>query len=108
MARRVIPTLVAVALLAGAGFAVLVGWATNWLACENQGTPACVRQDLALAQFEVALLGLVPAFVLVLAVVFGRRRLATAAAVVGVALYLVWAFLLDAAVHGWDDLKLLP
>jgi hypothetical protein len=25
-----------------------------------------------------------------------------------VPLYLAWAVLLDAAVHGWDDLKLVP
>jgi hypothetical protein len=27
---------------------------------------------------------------------------------VGVPLYLAWAVLLDAAVHGWDDLKQVP
>jgi hypothetical protein len=27
---------------------------------------------------------------------------------VGVPLYVAWAVLLDAAIHGWDDLKLIP
>jgi hypothetical protein len=27
---------------------------------------------------------------------------------IGIAVYVAWALLLDAAVHGWDDLKLLP
>jgi hypothetical protein len=108
MARRVISVLLAVALLGGAGFAVLVGAVTNWLACENQGTPACARQDLASTQFVLAIVGLIPAFVLALAVLFGKRRLVTAAVVLGIPLYLTWALLLDAAVHGWDDLTLLP
>ena len=108
MGRRVISVLVALALLGGAGFAVLVGWTANWLACENQGTPACARQELASMQFELALFGLIPAFVLVLAVVFRKRRLAIAAVALGIPLFLTWALILDAAVHGWDDLKLLP
>jgi hypothetical protein len=54
------------------------------------------------------MIGLVPAFVLVVAVAVQKKWLATLALVVGVPLYLVWALLLDAAVHGWDDLKLIP
>jgi hypothetical protein len=108
MARRVLSVFVALALLGGAGFAVLVGAVTNWLACENEGTPACARQDLASAQLTLAIIGLIPSFVLVLAALLGKRRLAIAAVVLGVPLYLAWALVLDAAVHGWDDLKLLP
>jgi hypothetical protein len=108
MVRRLLSVLAALALLGGAGFAVLVGGAVDWLACENEGTEACSRQDLASGQFTLAIVGLVPAFVLLLATVLGKRRLAIASLVVGVPLYLVWALLLDAAVHGWDDLKLLP
>jgi hypothetical protein len=108
MARRVVTVLVALSLLGGALFALLVGLATNWQACENQGTPACARQELAGTQLTLAIIGLVAAFVLFLAALFGKRRLAIAAVVVGVPLYLTWALLLDAAVHGWDDLKLLP
>jgi hypothetical protein len=108
MAKRVASVVVALALLGGALFAVLVGGVANWLACENEGTPACARQDLASAQYKLALIGLIPSSVLVLAALLGKRRLAIAAVVVGVPLYVVWALLLDAAVHGWDDLKLVP
>jgi hypothetical protein len=108
MARRVLSILAAAALLGGAGFAVLVGGATHWLACQNEGTEACSREDLAWTQFVVAIVGLVPAVALFVAVVLSKRRLAIGAVVIGVPLYLAWAFLLDAAVHGWDDLKLIP
>jgi hypothetical protein len=108
MVWRVLSVIGALALLGAAGFAVLVGAATEWLACENEGTPACSRQNLASAQFTLALIGLVPAFTLVLAAVFRKRLLALASIVLGAALYLAWALLLDAAVHGWDDLKLFP
>ena len=105
---RVLSVLGALALLGGAVFAVLVSAVVNWLACENEGTPACGRQDLASAQFTVAMIGLVPALVLVAAAALGKKRMAAVALVVGVPLYLAWAFLMDAAIHGWDDRKLVP
>jgi hypothetical protein len=108
MLRRVLAALAALALLGGAGFAVLVGWTAQWLACENEGTEACARADLALATYVLAIVGLVPAVVLLLAALFSKRRLAIGALAVGVLLYLAWALLLDAAVHGWDDLILVP
>jgi hypothetical protein len=108
MTRRLLSVFVALALFGGAVLAVFVGAAANWLACENRGTPACARQELASATLILALVGLVPAFVLVLAALLGKRRLAIAALVLGVPLYLAWALLLDAAEHGWDDLTLLP
>jgi hypothetical protein len=40
--------------------------------------------------------------------VLRKKWLAGLALAVGVPLYLAWAVLLDAAVHGWDDLKLIP
>jgi hypothetical protein len=95
---RVVYLLIALALLGGAVFALLVAGAANWLACENQGTPACARQDLAFGQFILAMIGLVPALLLVVAVAVRKRWAAT----------LALAVLLDAAVHGWDDLRLVP
>jgi hypothetical protein len=95
-------------LLGGAAFAFLVAGVVNWLACENEGTEACGRQDLAFAQFVLAIIGLVPALALVVAAALAKRRLAALALAVGVPLYLAWAVLMDAAVHGWDDLKLVP
>jgi hypothetical protein len=105
---RVVYPLVALALLGCAVFALLVAGAVNWLACENEGTPACDRQDLAFGQFVLAMIGLLPALVLVVAAAVRKRWVAALALAVGVPLYLVWALLLDAAVHGWDDLKLIP
>jgi hypothetical protein len=105
---RVLHVLGALVLLGGACFAVLLAGTWNWLACENEGTEACRRQNLASAQFMLAIVGLVPALVLVLAAALGKRRLAAIALAVGVPLYVAWAVLLDAAIHGWDDLKLLP
>jgi uncharacterized membrane protein len=105
---RVVCLLVALALLAAAVFAFLVAGVVDWLACENEGTPACSRQDLAFGQFILAVIGLVPALVLVVATALRKKRLAALALAVGVPLYLAWAGLLDAAVHGWDDLKLIP
>ena len=105
---RVLSFLGALALLGGAALAFLVAAVVNWLACENEGSEACGRQDLASAQFDLAVIGFVPALVLMVAAALGRRRTAAVALAVGVPLYLAWAFLLDAAVHGWDDLKLVP
>lgn len=105
---RVVYLLGALALLGGAAFAVLVAGVVNWLACENEGSEACSRQDLASAQFIVAMVGLVPALVLVVAAALSSRRMAVLALALGVSVYLAWAFLMDAAIHGWDDLKLIP
>jgi hypothetical protein len=105
---RVVYVLVALALLGGALVTFLTAGVVNWLACENEGTPACSRQDLAYWQFIVAVIGFAPALVLLVASVLRKKWLAGLALAVGVPLYLAWAVLLDAAVHGWDDLKLIP
>jgi hypothetical protein len=54
------------------------------------------------------MIGLVPALVLVVAVALRKRLMAALALAVGVPVYLVWAILMDAAIHRWDDLKLFP
>jgi hypothetical protein len=105
---RAVALLVALVALGGACIAVFAANAVNWLACESAGSEACERQDLASTQLVVAAAGLVPAIVLVVAVARGNRRLTALALVVGVPLYLGWAILVDAAVHGWDDLALVP
>jgi hypothetical protein len=51
---------------------------------------------------------LVPALLLVVAAALRKRRLAVLALTVGVPVYLAWAILMDAAIRGWDDLKLVP
>jgi hypothetical protein len=105
---RILGLLAAVGVFGAACVAVLAATAVDWLACENEGTPACARQDLASTQQMVALVGLVPAVVLIVAAALGKRRLALLALAIGVPLYLAWAVLLDAAVHGWDDLNIVP
>jgi hypothetical protein len=71
---RIAYVLGALALLGGAAFAFLVAGLVNWLACENEGTPACSRQDLASAQFTLATIGLAPALVLVVAAALGKAN----------------------------------
>ena len=105
---RVLSVLGGLALLGGAAFALLVAAVVNWLACENEGSDACSRQELASEQFLLATIGLVPALLLVVAAALRKRRLAVLALTVGVPVYLAWAILMDAAIHGWDDLKLVP
>lgn len=100
--------LAVLALVAGA-FAILLGWAVDILACDSGGSEACERKGLARAQFFVALAcaGLLWGFV---ATVIGRRfQLARALLGFAVPLYLVWALLNDAAVHGWgSDMTFVP
>jgi hypothetical protein len=54
------------------------------------------------------MIGLVPALALMVAAAVRKKWLAALALTVGLPLYLTWAVLLDAAVHGWDDLTLVP
>jgi hypothetical protein len=63
------------------------------------------RKPLADAQFVVACIGIAPAILLVLDTARRSRR-ALLWLAIGIAIYLAWAVLLDAAIHGWDDLKL--
>lgn len=105
--RYLLYVLASVVLLAAACFSVLPAWAVKWLACENQGTPACERQALADDQFIVACIGVIPAILLVWDTVRRSRR-ALVWLGIGIAIYIAWALLFDAAIHGWDDLKLVP
>ena len=106
-ARSVLVRIAVIVLFAAALSTVPVAFAIDWVACENQGTPACERKDLAQAQFYVAIAGVVPALLLVVDTWRGRRR-AVAWFAFGLAVYVAWGLLADAAVHGWDDLLLVP
>ena len=106
--KRAVALLAALVALGAACFAVMAATAVDWLACENEGTEACGRQDLASTQQVVAIIGLIPAIVLVVAGARGNQRLTVLALLVGLPLYVGWAILVDAAVHGWDDLTLAP
>jgi hypothetical protein len=105
--RHILYLLASIVLLGAACFAVLPAGAWKWLACENEGTEACTRKPLADAQFIVACSGIVPALLLVYDTARRRRR-ALVWLAIGAATYLAWGLLLDAAIHGWDDLKVFP
>jgi hypothetical protein len=70
---RVVYLLVALALLGGAVVAFVAAGLVNLLACENEGTPACTRQDLAFGQFILAVIGLVLALVLLVAAALRKK-----------------------------------
>jgi hypothetical protein len=100
--------LLALAPVAGALATLPFAWAIDWLACENDTSEACARQDLASLQQVVAWIGLLPAVLFSVAFLWGRQRLAWIALALAVGAYAAWAVLADAAVHGWDDLMLFP
>lgn len=105
--RHLVYILGSVLLLAGAVFTVLPAGAWKWLACENDGSEACGRKALADVQFVVACVGIAPATLLVWDTARRSRR-ALLWLGLGIGVYVGWAVLLDAAIHGWDDLALLP
>jgi hypothetical protein len=100
--------LLALVPLAAAIATVPVAWAIDWVACDESTSEACARQGLAHAQRVVASVGIVPALAFTVAFLTGRRRLAWAMLAAAVAVYVTWGLLADAAVHGWDDLRLVP
>jgi hypothetical protein len=82
-----------------AGLAALIGLVTEANICET----SCTTRGLVTAQLVLALLGLVPAVILLLAVALHYRRVAVTALIVGVLIYGAWGLLNDAAVHGWSN-----
>jgi hypothetical protein len=99
-----------VVLAVGAGFvAIFLGWAVDFVSYEQSGAGADERKDLAGAQFPVAVAcgGLLGGFV---AAVIGRRfGLARVLLGVAIPVFVTWAVLNDAAVHGWgSDMTLVP
>lgn len=65
----------------------------------------CDRKHLARLQLQAAVVGLAPVSAFVVAWIGGWRRVAAAMFVLAAGMYLTWAVLADAAVHGWDDLS---
>lgn len=104
MLVRWLTALVAVAL---AVVVVPVAGVTEWLACDVTNSEACERQGLATAQLIVAFVGVLPAGAVLTQSWRGRRGLFAWLSVEAL-VYLAWALLADAAVHGWDDLKFFP
>ncbi len=57
------------------------------------------------AQLVLAFIGAVPVALLLYAAIRGRRRLALSALIAAAIIYLGWGVLNDAAVHGWQHLR---
>jgi hypothetical protein len=92
----------AIVLFAASGLAVVLAWVTRALEDDESGLP---HPGVGTAQLVVALLGLVPVALLVLAMARHRATQARVWFVVAIATYLCWGILNDAAVHGWHHLK---
>jgi hypothetical protein len=94
-----------------AGFAAVVVAPGNWMSLCQDGTfERCLNGHPSFELvFQVALAAAGFAATLVMWRFVRRRRYAWAGAALAAALLLFagWAVFLDAATHGWDDLKLL-
>jgi hypothetical protein len=95
--------------LFGAGVVIVpIAWAIQFVACDELGpSEACDRQQLANIQLGVALVALVPGSIFVWHVWRKQRRRALVSGALVFVAYFTWALLADAAVHGWDELRLL-
>jgi len=106
--RRAVLILLALLVLGGAGAALFAAGLIDWLACDVEPSEACERHELARLQLGVAAAGAIPSIVVAGALVARKRLAGVLALVLAVLFYGTWAVLADAAVHGWDDLKLIP
>jgi hypothetical protein len=94
--------------LIGAAIAIALAWATYYVSCDEVTSDACDLRGLARAQLVVAVGGLVPALGMALAASRKRNALALVCFALAALVYAVWAFLNDAAVHGWGpDMTLM-
>jgi hypothetical protein len=97
--------LAAVLLLVGGLIVVYVGLITWGVACDVPGTEACQRQGLARTQFLVSLVVLLSAGITSICLWRGRFGAGAVALVLGLVSFAGWGLLNDAAIHGWDNLK---
>ena len=107
---RDLVTIVAGALCAAAGMGVIVA-VVAWSSLCSEGTfERCMNGDPSFElvfQFVLACAGLAVTVVMWVLARRGSYRPATAMFVIAVVVFGAWAVFLDAATHGWDDLKLL-
>jgi uncharacterized membrane protein len=96
-----------IAAVAAAAVALAAGL-FDWLSCESGPSAACDRRSLAHAQLIVGWVAAGVALGAGALELWRGRVLATIALVLAVATVVFWALLADAAVHGWDDLKVFP
>jgi hypothetical protein len=90
----------AVLLFLAALVAAWYGLGVYAFGCGDVPSDVCGRKTLALAQFLVSLVGLVPAYLVARKVNRGQIRDAVRFLWIGVMIYFVWVVLNDAAVHG--------
>lgn len=108
--RQAIAVVGARLLCLGAAFATFVGVGSWWGACREGNFPSCMHGDPSFELVFQAVLASVGFAVALLMLRFTKRgsyRLAAAALVLGLLLFAAWGLFLDAAVHGWDGLKLV-
>ena len=99
--------LIACILVVPAAFAAVVAYVTlEFAVCGDAAD--CERESLGQWQVVVSLVGLVPLGAAIWVLRLGRRRQGLLLLGVAVLTYAVWGVLNDAAVHGWDNLVLLP
>lgn len=93
-------------------FGALMAYAHYWGLCLSNENGPCTpggggpRWELV-AQLVIGLAGVIPAGLMLLLCWRGRLTAAARWFWVAVAFYVAWAFTADAAVHGWDNLRLL-
>jgi hypothetical protein len=101
---------VAVLLCVAAGVATLVALAAWGGLCREGTFERCQNGDPSFELVFQVVLALTGLGVAVMMCVFEARRsyrAAAAALAVALLIFAAWAVFLDAATHGWDDLKLL-
>jgi hypothetical protein len=108
--RQAVVSAASLLLVFAAGFATLIAVGSWWSACRDGTFERCLNGHPSFELvFQVALAAAGLAATLVLRTLVKRRsyRLAGVTLAVAVLLFCAWAVFLDAATHGWDDLKLL-
>jgi hypothetical protein len=91
--------------LIGAAAAVLLALLTKSLICHGDSDTSC-RTGLMNIQLLVALAGLIPLVAMLRASIQRKTMLAFGLFFIAILIYAAWAVLNDAAVHGWDNLKI--
>lgn len=97
-------------LAAAAAFGTYIAFLTYDVMCVHyEGELGCSgRREEYVWHLALAVAGLVAAAGMVWSAFVERHRAALVLLLVGIALYAVSFLFSDAAVHGWDDLKIYP